>query len=324
MAKAVRTENRKFLLLDANVVAGYYLPEALSSTKARDPIKIIIESVSNLGRPDIFLYIPSLCIPEVFSVFAKYHLATWDNHIKKVLPRGLTKNKYQKIRKQFRDDIRNGALLQPVELTQYHIQATNLISPVDANFEHYRTRSNKKKRRPKKMMGAADHTIIGMGIQLSKIHGRDNFAIVTADNRLADILTKATSVNRNTAKRIGLIETANELDLDYGPNIYPDVINLAKITKGELAAFFQAWPLPASPPTGKPLSKLTLSDAKLLSDLRKKRHIGRDRLPYTQDFEIICHEFERLKGHLVDRHAVWTTLSNYEKNPKKKKKKSKK
>lgn len=316
MAKAVQIENRRFLLLDANVVAGYYLPESLGSTKARDRIRIVIESVRNLGRPDIFLYIPSLCIPEVFSVFAKYHLSTWNNHVKKVFPKGLKKSMYQKIRKRFRDDVHNGALLQQVELTRYHIQATDLISPVDANFEHYRTRSKAKKNRHKMMMGAADHTIIGMGVQLSKIHGRNNFAIVTADNRLADILTKATSVNRNTAKRIGLVETASELGLNYGPNIYPRVINLAKITKGDLATYFQAWPLPECPPIDKPLLRLSQVDAKLLSDLRKKLRIGRDRLPYSQSFEIICHEFERLKGRIVDRHAAWATLSNYEKKSK--------
>jgi hypothetical protein len=38
-------------------------------------------------------------------------------------------------------------------------------------------------------MGTFDHLIISMGIHLAHIHGRENVAILSADDRLTDILT---------------------------------------------------------------------------------------------------------------------------------------
>ena len=316
MVKSVSTRHTRFVLLDANIIAGYYLPESLNSIRARPHVQNIIDSVRNQGAPEVFLYIPDICIPEVFAVFSRYFFATWDKHVKKKLSSKLKRTDYDEILKKFRNDLHYGALLYQIELNRYHILATDLISPVDAYYQHYRTRSNAKKRKRKHMMGATDHTIIGMGINLSKIHGRDNFAILTADHRLSDILIRATSVKRNTAEKLGLLETAKKLGLNYGKNIYPSVINLAKTTKNELKDFFGVWPLPLKPiPI---LKKLSASDCQLLSQLRKKSGVGRDSLPYTKTFELICQKFELMKGQVVDRNAAWKAIGRVEKQPKKK------
>ena len=320
MLKATLTNHTHFLLLDANLVAGYYLPESLSSVSARPLIKNIIYAVKNGGAPEIFLYIPNLCVPEVLAVFAKYFFATWDRQVKKNLPKKLKKADYESILSQFRNDLHNGKLLNQVELNQYHILATHLISSVDANYQYYRKRTNKKVKRNKKMMGAADHTVIGMGINLSRIHGRDNFAILTADHRLADILIRATSVRTNTAKKLGLLETASELGLAYGKDIYPRVINIAKTTKKELKEFFGVWPLPTKAIIKKPLVWLSSDDCQLLAELRKESGVGRDSLPYTDTFESICREFERVKGQAVDRNAAWKAIGRIEKQPKRNRK----
>jgi hypothetical protein len=66
----------RFVLLDANVVAGYYLPESLDWKRARPRIKELIDSVRAEASPEVFLYIPSICIAEVFGVFHKYTHAT--------------------------------------------------------------------------------------------------------------------------------------------------------------------------------------------------------------------------------------------------------
>lgn len=319
MAKTVLTGHRRFVLLDANIVAGYYLPESLSLVSARPRIKNIIDAVRNGGATEILLYIPSICVPEVFAVFARYFFATWNKQVRRNLPKKLQRTDYEKILKKFRNDLHYGALLYQVELNRYHILATDLISPVDSYYQHYRTRKNAKRRMRKKMMGAADHTIIGMGVNLSKIHERDNFAILTADHRLADILTRATAVPRNTAEKLGLLETAKKLGLEYGKNIYPQVINLAKTTKNELKEFFGAWPLPLKPIIKKPiLKKLGASDCESLAKLRERSSIGRDSLPYTKAFESICREFEGIKGQAVDRHAAWMAIGRFEKKGKKK------
>lgn len=319
MSKTILTGHRRFVLLDANIVAGYYLPESLSLVSARPRIKNIIDAVRNGGVTEILLYIPSICVPEVFAVFARYFFATWNKQVRKNLSKKLQRTDYDKILKKFRNDLHYGALLYQVELNRYHILATDLISPVDSYYQHYRTRKNAKRRMRKKMMGAADHTIIGMGVNLSKIHERDNFAILTADHRLADILTRATAVPRNTAEKLGLLETAKKLGLEYGKNIYPQVINLAKTTKNELKEFFGAWPLPLKPIIKKPiLKKLSASDCESLAKLRERSGIGRDSLPYTKAFESICREFEGIKGQAVDRHAAWMAIGRFEKKGKKK------
>jgi hypothetical protein len=264
----------------------------------------------------VVLLIPNFCVGEVFAVFAKYHLAKWDPRIKRIVPRGISKPKYNKIREQFRNDLHNGMLLQEVDLDRTHMKATDLITPVDANFEFYRATTNARKSY-KRMMSAADHSIIGMGIQLSKTFGKEAFAILTADHRLADILTRASSVNRNTAQKLGLIQTAEELGLDYGPSLYPHVMNLVKARKRELSDFFGVWPLSETAIVPELLTNLTKRDCQLLSDIRKRRGMSRDSLPYTEEFEAICREFERMKGQRVDRNTAWKGMLRVEKAPKK-------
>ena len=319
MVMSGATNYSRFVLLDANIVAGYYLPESLQSVNAKKRVNNIIEAVRKGGAPEILLFIPRLCIPEVFAVFAKHYFARWDKTVQKRLPRRLTQNQYERILKKFRSDLHNAAVLREVELARYHILATDLISPIDANYQHYRHRSNARIKRVKKMMGAADHTIIGMGIGLSQIHGRENFAILTADHRLADILTRACSVKRATAQRLGLVKTAGSLGLDCGKDIYPHVLHLSKATQKELREFFGVWPLPQKPISEKLITKISLRDSQLLAKLRKQSGVGRDSLPYTKKFEMICREFEKIKGQAVDRNAAWLAIGRIEKKGKSKK-----
>jgi len=322
MVRDGATDYSRFVLLDANIVAGYYLPESLQSVTAKKRIHNIIEAVRKGGAPEILLFIPRLCIPEVFAVFAKYYFARWDKTVQKRLPRRLKQNQYERILKKFRNDLCNAAVLREVELARYHILATDLISPIDAYYQHYRHRSNAKSNRAKRMMGAADHTIIGMGMVLSRIHGREKFAILTADHRLADILTRACSVRRPTAERLGLVKTAERLGLDWGKDVYPRVLHLTKAKQKELREFFGVWPLSQKPIGKKLITKISLSDCQLLAKLRKQSGVGRDSLPYTGKFEAICREFERIKGQAVDRNTAWLAIGRIEKKGKPKKTKS--
>jgi hypothetical protein len=318
MVDSTLPNHTKFVLLDANIVAGYYLPESLDWIRAKDRITNIIDAIRKHGAPEICIYIPEPCIAEVLAVFDRYRFATWDRKVIKRLPHRIDGKRYKKIQNQFTDDLHTGPLLQSVPLNMYHILAAKLISSVDANYEYYRHRRNSKKIQ-KKMMGAADHTIIGIGIYLSRIHGRDNFAILTADHRLADILTRAISISSGTTKKLGLDNLAQKLGMKFKPQIYPRVINLAKASKKELQDFFGLWPLPIKPVIKKPIKALSSSDCKLLVKLRKKSRVPRDRLPYTKSFEKICREFERIKGQIVNRNAAWLGIGRIEKKGAKRK-----
>lgn len=318
MVENIPSNHTKFILLDANIVAGYYLPESLDWIRARDRITSIVDAVRKQGTPEICIYIPEPCIAEVLTVFDRYRFATWDKRVRKRLPHRIDGSRYKKIQSQFMTDLHTGPLLQPVSLNMYHILAAKLISSVDANYEYYRYRKNSKKVQ-KKMMSAADHTIIGIGIYLSRIHGRDNFAILTADHRLADILTKATSIRKGTAGKLGLDNSAKQLGMEFKPQIYPRVINLAKATKKELQDFFGLWPLPLKPVARESITKLNLNDCRILAELRRRSGVPRDRLPYTDSFEKICREFERIKGRAVDRNVAWLGILRVEKKGSKQK-----
>jgi hypothetical protein len=68
-------------------------------------------------------------------------------------------------------------------------------------------------------MGTFDHLIISMGINLAHIHGRDNVCIVTADDRMADILTKCkTHIPPGVIEKLKL-DSAHEITgRSFGPN----------------------------------------------------------------------------------------------------------
>jgi len=305
----------RFCLLDANLLAGYYLPECLHSQKARDRVRVIIEAVRKRTCPELFFYIPNFCIAEVFRVFAKYRWAKWDSAVKRNLPNGLDKQRYHKICGRFHNDIHNGFLLQQVELNRYHVLATDLISPVDAYYEYNRHRPGGRRYR-KQMMSAADQLLIGMGIHLAKIHSRSNFAILTADHRLANILNRAKSVRQRTAERLELVGKAKALGLKYDANIYPQVFHLGKAKNAELAEFFGEWPLPTHPCGTGRSGRLTETDARLLVRLHHQLGVSRDSLPYSREFDSILADFKRQTGKDVSAHEAWRAICRVEKRPK--------
>lgn len=316
MRRHILTGHTRFVLLDANLVAGYYLPESLSHKKAREIIADLVNSVDKGGSPEVVLYVPNFVIAEVFAVFSRYRFSrSWDRQVKKNMPKGLRQTPYQRIRARFHNDLHNCRLFNQVALDRYHVLATDLISPVDAHFQYYRHRHGGRKNQ-KRPMGAADHLVIGMGIWLARTHGHDNFAIMTADTRLARILDRAKSVKPTTAEKLGLPEAAGQLGLTYGPDIYPQVIYLGKRDKRQLADFFGQWPLPVKPHPKRESAEIGPADRKLLAQLRKQSGIPRDQLPYTQAFEDICVEFERRTGRAVDRNQAWRAILTIEKSPK--------
>src|SRR3989304_10364101 len=116
-----------YILLDANVTAGYYLKRSINSIKAFERITNIFNSVRS-GGTNHFFYIPNFCIAEVFNVFMKHAYSRWNNHLKK---KGtIDKRIYEKLVHQFEADIHNGRFLYQYELSRYHILAINLVAPI--------------------------------------------------------------------------------------------------------------------------------------------------------------------------------------------------
>ena len=225
-----------YLLLDANVTAGYYLPRCLDSVKAQQRIELIFDAVRS-GEAEHFFYLPNFCVAEVFSVFMKHSYGTWNKQVKKGT---IDTRVYKSLCDQFRDDIHNGKFIYHYELSRYHVLGVNLVAPLD---HYYRIRRGRKANvRP---MGTFDQLIISMGIHLARIHGPDNVAIVTADDRLSDIHGRCkTGITKRTAKKLHLDHAEALTGIKFEPQSFPMCVNLKRARKSELSSVFGAWPLP--------------------------------------------------------------------------------
>ena len=94
-------------------------------------------------------------------------------------------------------------------------------------------------------MGASDLLIGAMAVHLAKIHGRDNFVLLTADRRMDAIFAKACpNLKENTAKRLGLLTASRNFGFgNWKPDIYPRVLNLQRAKLKDLEGKLGQWPL---------------------------------------------------------------------------------
>lgn len=232
--------NRLFLLWDSSVVIPHYLPNASKNDKVADRAKLILNAVRN-HKLNAHCYIPNIVVAEVFSAFDRECYSGWDPQIyKKYGGKGKTLHKktYTNAKNKFRNDIHNGALFYQYDLNRYHILTLDLIAPVDKYRQFYRTKQVKS-------MGASDLLIGAMAVHLSKIHGRENLLLLTADRRMNAIFANACpSTNLNTAEKLGLKNAAEKFGFGkWGPNIYPRVLDLQRANETQLKDYFGNWPL---------------------------------------------------------------------------------
>ena len=178
------------------------------------------------------------CVAEVFSVFMKHSFGTWNSHVKK---KGTIDTRvYRSLVAQFEADIHNGAFIYHYELSRYHILGINLVAPVDHYFRFRRGKSRRVT-----PMGTFDHLIISMGIHLAHIHGRENVAILSADDRLTDILSKCLDgIPAATMRKLKLDKAEAVTGRKFEPGTFPRYANLKTATNADLKNLFGAWPPP--------------------------------------------------------------------------------
>lgn len=222
--------NRKYLLLDTSVIVAYYLPESSTKTTV-DRIKAIIDAVKN-KELDCILLIPNICIPEVTSTFSKYAFSRWNPKVKKNLPKGLSANKFKQIKTKFHYHLHNGILLNQYELNRYHILYSDMVSAIDHYYQ-----VQKAVRSP---MGSIDHLIISMGIYLQKLLGKNNFAILTDEDRMHQITEKRAGrlLPESTIKKLQLSSQQKYLNIKINNDLFPRVINIRKYKITDLDSFF--------------------------------------------------------------------------------------
>src|SRR5205823_2465890 len=100
----------------------------------------------------------------------------------------------------------NSAVFEQVDINRYHILATDLIAPVDHRYQ-----IRKKKGEKNGPMGATDHVVLGMGIYMSRVFGRDSLLILSADRRMWDSVKRAQRMKAQTADYMRLPQRAAEL-----------------------------------------------------------------------------------------------------------------
>lgn len=237
---------RLYVLLDANAVADFFLGTHAGNQKAAGRTQAIVEAVRTRGVTDVVLLLPNVCIPEVMSAFDKQAFGTWNKQVKKKLD----VRRHRRLRTLLSSYVHNGAVFEQYEVNRYHVLATDLISPIDHRYQI--TRRTHSGRRVALPMQAVDHLLVGMGIVLGRVHGRENVVMLTSDERMCLVIAKARDkVQSGAARALGLPERAKELGYSWSVDIYPRVVNLKKATVAELTGVFGVWPLPVgAPPSG--------------------------------------------------------------------------
>lgn len=239
----------KYILLDSNVTAAYYLPRSCRSKHVCERIENIFDSARS-GESEFFFYLPNFCVAEVFSVFMKYTFGKWNSHIKSIGT--LDTRVYKSLVKQFESDIHNGKFIYHYELARYHVLAINLVAPIDHHFQISRRKKvvhTKKKRALRKVKsprpaGTFDHLIIAMGIHLARIHGSENVTVVSADSRLIEVLAKCKSkIPKRTIEKLKLDNAESLTGIPFVPASFPKHVDLVHATNSQLEMALGSWPL---------------------------------------------------------------------------------
>lgn len=236
-----RGQNRKYVLVDTGVILDYYLAELSSSTKTSEIIANIITSIKT-KLSDIQILMPNFSMVNTYTELARWR---WGKR-EKILAKDakpISQRRYQKARNSFEADINIEKIIQPNQVSWNHVRAAEIISVIDHYYQYFRKRENRKLIRygPLKL---EDTLIGGMGISLVKLYGRENVAVVTKDDRVAAILRKAQRVSATALRKLKLPELAASVGLEYGPDIFPQVLHLERISNSRLKRFFGTFPLP--------------------------------------------------------------------------------
>ena len=296
-----------YVLLDANVLAGYYAPQTLIRGDAAERIKILINSVRCGCSTHIRLLTPEICMAEAQTVLSKHCIRKWHgDKPKRDDPKAIHGRRYGSLVKQMKDDLHGGKLIESVPLARYHVLAKKLITPIDHNL-----------RLPQKNgkgivteLGGTDQLICGTAIWLSRFLGPSRFCVVTADYRLHKVLTRARSATPAQARRWRLDDFARDsFGWAWSREIMPRSVYLPAATETQLRSVFGDWPLPTKkrkkPRLGK---KIRQKDIEALVTLYKNMAIARDRLPYSEHIKRLCQQFQHTTGLTIGESELWILL----------------
>ena len=299
----------RYILLDANVLAGYYAPQTFnkSSQPAEEKIQNLIDSVRNGCSPHIRLLTPEICVSEVQTVLSKHTRSKWKGKGRKGDdPQAIHGKSYKTIVNKMRMDLHGGNLIESIPLARYHVLAKHLITPVDHHL-HLKSKDGKQ---ALKELGGTDQLICGMAIWLTRFLGQDRLYVFTADYRLAKVLEKAKKLKDKQIDSWGIRDVAEKnIGFTWTRTCLPNGIYLPSATEKQLRGIFGSWPLPTNKKSKlKATKKIRSTEIEKLLSLYKAIGIGRDRLPYTQHMTLLTTQFNDATGRELTESEVWKHL----------------
>ncbi|MGA7341083.1 MAG: hypothetical protein WBE72_21520 [Terracidiphilus sp.] len=153
-------------LFDASAAVEIYLPRNERVAKTIQ----FIQTQKRLHKAKLF--IPNICIAEVFNTFAKRRFrAERQQDV-------IDEPSYKRHLSNFRDNIHWGRTLYPYDLNRYHIIAADKIIPV----EHQIATS-----RGGDYLSTFDILVIAMACELAYTHEFEETFLVTCDRRMKDV-----------------------------------------------------------------------------------------------------------------------------------------
>ena len=300
-------ETQLYLLLDANVFAGYYAPQTFTKNTldAGDRIQTIIDSVRKGCSPQIKLLVPEICVAEAQTVLSKHANSKWKGKRKRDDKQAIHGRTYQGIVKKMRSDLHGGNLIESVPLQRYHVLAKHLVTPIDHHL-HLKQQGNNN---VVKELGGTDQLICGTAARLTPLLGAETLVFITTDYRLMKGLEKAQKVTEKRATAWGVIDVAKDIGIQWNVSIYPQAIHLSRISESKLRDLFGSWPLPLikKKPRQRPRD-VREDEIEELVDRYRAIGIGRDRLPYSPQMTALTQQFNKATGHSMSEGEVWTLL----------------
>ncbi len=246
----------------------------------------------------------------------KYRFCTWHGPLRSNPSGKLSSAEYSKARDSMANAVKN-RLIERLSHDHEHVLFSGLVSPI--NNSHQIRRKNrgamKGNDRIKPPMGAADCLIAGLTVHLVSQLGLKSVLLVTADQRLADVINRAKRLNPSTAERLGLMDVAKQVGLDWSPKLYPHCVNLNKATDAELQTVFGGWPLPNEAFIEKTREQLTELEKEILVKIwlevgKQQGMSNPDRLPYSLALEQIRVSFAlRAKVYMPSDDVFWILVN---------------
>lgn len=297
-----------YILLDSCLLAGYYAPQTLSDRYpiATERIKILIDSVKNGCSPHIRLITPEICVAETQSVLSKHAHSGWNKKPKRDNQKAIHGKSYNSLRNEMRNDLHGGRHIESIPLQRYHVLAKHLVTAVDHSL-HLRT---KNQRYPVQALGGMDQIITGVSVWLNRFLGKGRLVVMSTDYRLIKVFEKCQKLDNTKAKKLGILDVAKDIGIEWSSSIYPDSIHLDSVSEKRLRLVLGAWELPTRRRSSKTKERktFTASDLEELVAIYTSLGIGRDKLPYTDKMTLLTNNFNSSTGHKFSEAEVWTHL----------------